>query len=124
MKNKKSFLLFEVVLTIAILSLGLVFVVRSISLSMKVARAAFDYSQAVNLAYEKMFDLELKSQIDNLGFGSDEGVFLDSDNFSWKYSIEPLEDETLGIVVLDISWKEGARTGGFEVATYIKAEDQ
>lgn len=123
MKSKKAFLLFEVTLTIAILSLGLVFVVRSISMSMKVARAAFNYSQAVNLAYEKMFDLELASQTDGLGISSDEGVFPDSDNFSWKYSMEPLEDENLGIVVLDISWKEGWRTGGFDVVTYIKTEE-
>jgi hypothetical protein len=123
MKSKKAFLLFEVTLTIAILSLGLVFVVRSISMSMKVARAAFNYSQAVNLAYEKMFDLELASQTDGLGLSSDEGIFADSDNFSWKYFMEPLDNENLGIVVLDISWKEGGRTGGFDVVTYIKTEE-
>jgi type II secretory pathway pseudopilin PulG len=87
--------LFEVILTIAILSLGLVFVVRSLSLSMRVAKAALNYNQAINLAYEKMFDLELQSRVYGLEPSFEEGDYPLAPYFSWKYSVEPLGDGLL-----------------------------
>lgn len=123
MINKKAFLLFEVTLTIAVLSLGLVFVIRSISTSMKVARAASLYNEAINLAYEKMFDLELESQINGLEPTSSVGVFSQNQHFKWKYSIEQLKDSNLGQLALKISWKEGRREGGIDVATFVRIKE-
>jgi len=123
MKSKKSFLLFEVTLTIAILSLGLVFVIRSISMSMRVAKASFNYSQAINLAYEKGFELELESQIIGLEDTSGEGAFITNEGFNWEYRVEELSDENLGRLILDISWEEGKREGRFDIATYIKTRE-
>ena len=121
--NKKAFLLFEVTLTIAVLSFGLVFVVRSISASMKAARTASLYNEAINLAYEKMFDLELESQIQGLKPAFSEGVFSRNQHFNWKYSIEQFDGSSLGRLVLNISWKEGKREGGFDVATYVRIKE-
>lgn len=123
MTNKKAFLLFEVVLTIAVLSLGLVFVVRSISQSMKVARATFNYNRAINLAYERMFELELESQTDGVEPVSKEGVDSKNRLFNWRCSIKQLDDINLGLVLMDISWKEAKREGGFPVSTYVKIKD-
>ena len=124
MINKKAFFLFEVALTIAVLSLGLVFVIRSISTSMKAARTTSLYNEAINLAYEKMFALELESQIKGLDIASSEGVFSENQNFNWKYSIEQVDDSNLGRLVLNISWKEGRREGGLDVATYVRIKEE
>lgn len=123
MKKNRAFLLFEVTLTIAILSLGLVFIIRSIGASMKVAKASYNYNKAMNLAYEKLIYLELNSQAEGIELSSDQGVFLSDENFNWKYVIEQLSDENLGKLVLDVSWKEGRRGGGFNLVTYIKIKD-
>ena len=123
MINKKAFLLFEVALTIAVISLGLVFVIRSISTSLKAARSASLYHEAINLAYEKMVDLELESQNQGLDAASSEGAFPQSQNFSWKYSIEQIDDSSLGRLVLNISGREGRREGGLDVATYVRIKE-
>ncbi|MFH1621946.1 MAG: type II secretion system protein [Candidatus Omnitrophota bacterium] len=123
MKKNRAFILFEVTLTIAILSLGLVFIVRSIGASMKVAKASYNYNKAMNLAYEKLIDLELKSQTEGLEIFSDQGSFLSNENFSWKYVVVHLSDENLGKLILDVSWKEGRRDRGFNIVTYIKIKD-
>ena len=121
MRNKKAFLLFEVTLTIAILSLGLVFVIRSISMSMRVAKSSFNYSQAISLAYEKLFELE--SQEAGLGVTSNEGTFLGNEDFNWQYSVRDLDFENLGELTLDISWQEAKREAGFEIVTYVKIQE-
>lgn len=122
--NKKAFLLFEVTLTVAILSLGLVFVIRSLSTSVRAAKASFNYTKAINLAYEKAFDLELESSdIDGIQSLSDEGNFLDNENFNWQYNVEDLAYERLGKLTLDISWKEGKRETGFDIVTYVKTKE-
>jgi len=123
MIKKNAFLLFEVTLTIAILSLGLVFVIRSLGMSVKVARASFNYSQAINFAYEKMFDFEIESEIDGLEDTSGEGEFVDNENFSWEYSIEQLSQENLGKSKLEISWREGKREGMLNVESYVKTRE-
>ena|SRR3989338_8723160 len=121
--NKRAFLLFEVTLTVAILSLGLVFVIRSLSTSVRAAKASFNFTQAINLAYEKAFDLELESQTDGLQTLSGEGNFLDNNNFAWQYNVENLAYERLGKLTLDISWKEGKRETGFDIITYVKTKE-
>jgi hypothetical protein len=120
--NKKAFLLFDVTLAIAMLSLGLVFVIRSISMSMKVAKASLNYSQAIGLAYEKAFDIELESQLDGLEIAPAEGAFPGDERFNWEYSVEKLEED-LGKLILGISWQEAKRESGFEVTTYVKTRE-
>lgn len=124
MVNKRAFLLFEVTLTIAVLSLGLVFVIRSISTSLQAARAASLYNEAINLAYEKLYNLELESQIGGLEPTSSEGVFTQNHNLKWEYSIEQFKDSNLGQLALTISWKEGRREGGIDVATYVRIKER
>lgn len=123
-KNNKALLLFEVVLTIAVLSLGLVFIIRSISICMRIAKTSFYYSQAVNLAYEKAFELELISQEGGLGFCFSEGKFRNNEDFNWKYSVRKLEDINLGKLILEIYWKERATQRGFHIETYVRTRDR
>jgi len=123
MKNKKAFLLFEATLTIAILSLGLVFVVRSIGSSVKVARSNSNYISALNLAYHKLFELELASGIEGIESTQDEGNFESNDRFNWKYQTEGYEGAKLAKVKLAMSWKEAKRDAGFDINTYLNTKE-
>ena len=123
-RRNGAFLLFEVTLAIAILSLGLVFVVRSISVSMRVARQAFNYSNAIGLLSNKEFEVELESELGGVEKLNDEGKFRDDQRFSWKYSIEKLSgDSQVGELALDVSWKEGKREGGFGIVSYVRIKE-
>jgi type II secretory pathway pseudopilin PulG len=121
MRSKKAFFLFEVTLTVAILSIGLVFVIRSINMSMRVAKVSSNYSQAMNLASSKMMELDLFSSTGwNLSsyLEEEKGNFGNNENFSWEYLIEDLDEYNLSKVTLDIIWKEGKREGSFDIITY------
>ena len=119
--NKRAFLLFEVTLTVAILSIGLVFIVRSISTSMRVAQASVNYSKAISLANTKVCDLELSSHIGTLDSIEGSGVFSEDEDFSWEYTTEEISDYNLSLLTLEVSWKEGKREGAFDIVTYINA---
>lgn len=123
MNNRKAFLLFEVVLTIAILSIGLVFVVRSVSMCMKVANESLKYSQAINLAHQKMFELELDSQPVGLETLSGSGSFSDNEDFAWEYSVDKFDGENYGKLTLNISWKSNKRENNLSLETYVKTKE-
>jgi len=123
MNNNRAFLLFEVIMTVIILSIGLVFVVRSIGMCMRVAKDSFNYSQAMNFAYQKAFDLELDSQSDGLETLSGSGVFSGNENFNWEYNVEKFNEQNLGKVTLDISWKDNKRENNFSLETYVKTKE-
>ncbi len=89
---------------------------------MKVAKASFYYNQAVNLAYEKLFELEVW-QREGLESGSLEGEFSDNKEFNWKETIEKLEDKNLGKLFLEIKWIEKMKNKGFCLETYVRTKD-
>jgi hypothetical protein len=120
MNNKKSFLLLEVVLTIVILSLGLVFIIRAINTCLNISRASVYYSQAINMAYGKLFELEIISQNNGLTPCSIEGKFNEYNNLYFRYGIKKLEDGNLGILSLDIIYRERNKTKGFYIETYVR----
>lgn len=127
MNNNKAIFLVEVTLTVAILSIGLVFIIRSINSSMRVAGATSNYSQAIDFAYKKAFELELSSALQNLNSTFDlekEGTFPNNNNFSWKYLIEEVKNYNLKKVIIDIIWKQGKREGSLDVVTYVSAKEE
>ena len=121
-KNSRAFLLLEVVLTITILSVGLVFVIRAISTSMKAVKAAFDYNQAIHLIYNKAFELETDPSFRELSssFKKEEGTFEDNEDFRWKCLFEKIPDYNLSKVTLTVTWKEGRREGVLDMATFLQ----
>ena len=124
---RKAFFLLEVMLTVAILSIGLVFVIRSITMSLRVAKQAFNYSKAIHFVYEKANELELIPE-HNM-FGSDgrieeNGVFESDNNFHWNHIVEKFEDYNLNSIVVDVSWEEGKREGGVGITTYLSTQNE
>lgn len=123
-KKRNAFLLFEVTLTIAILSLGLVFVVRAINMSMRAAQQSFNYNKAIGLLSKKVFEIELESELGGVEKSSDEGKFSEDERFGWKYSIKDLsEEDNLGEIDLEVSWRDGSKQGTIGVVSYTRMKE-
>jgi len=120
--SKKAFLLFEVAITIAILSIGLVLIVRALNMSLRVAYASFDYHTAIQCASEKLFDTMMNVQLTGVEATSESGKYTQNKNYTWHSHVEELSEEgigNLGKLALAITWKQGSREGSLDIETYI-----
>jgi len=120
-KNKRGFLLYDVLLALAILSIGLVTVLRSFSTSLQAVRTSRDYFKATLLLEDKLWEMEREN---SLPPGISRSSFPSS-KFSWKVetsAIEEEEDMSLSAVKVTISWKEGKGEKDIELTTWMVKE--
>lgn len=120
--NRNAFFLLEAMLTVIILSVGLVFVIRSITASLGVARQALNHSKAIRFVDEKASEIGLAPEPHALGPGErreGNGVFESDNNFRWAYVVEKSGDDNITSLAVDVSWKDGKREGNIGIATYL-----
>lgn len=116
-KSSKGISLIEVVITVVILSAGLVFVARSFSYSLRSTRKSVDYLKAMSLLEDKMFEWENKGQI---GLISESGAFPQAEGgFTWRLKTGGSEIPGLNKLILFVNWKDG----GVFLTTYLKNEE-
>ena len=127
-----GFILLEVLVSILILSIGLVAVLGAFSSSTKIIATTRKYSEVVQLAEKKMFELQTAPM--ESWQTRDSGDFGDQDpEYIWEYEIEEtdsefpdleseinLEPEKYYQVTLRIKHEERGRTSvPIELVTYI-----
>jgi len=119
-RKNKGFLLLEVMVSIGILSIGLVLVLGSFMRSIRAMELSEDYFRAGLLLEAKIYEV-LNSDIEE---GLSEGVFTDFGNrFSWNSNVENLEEEgfeDISEVTLEVSWDQGNKKQSIPVSTYIQ----
>jgi len=120
---KKAFLLFEVAISISILSIGLIFVIRSITYSINAAQQAIEYVQAQGLLSQKAFELQLESDLLGLELVSEEGLFEKNPSYSWRYSVERIQPNFLGGLNLYINWNSLRRKNNLGINTYVRIKE-
>lgn len=106
--NRRAFSLLEVIITLAILSAGIVFILRAFSASLYAAKFSQNITLACLLAEEKLWEIQEKQ-------GGQE--FLPAQNketmqgrdFNWSYEAAKLEDSELTELKFNVSWRESAR---------------
>lgn len=136
-KNKKGFLLFEVMVTVAILSLGLTLILRSFTTSLSAARTSQNYMLACLLLEEKMWELEEEAEsTKKITTEPSRGEFAASnekdkwkERFSWEIVCEDLQDEegeetSLDKATVNVAWKEGGRKREVHLTTYLVNEEE
>jgi len=136
-RNKKGFLLFEVMVTVAILSLGLTLILRSFTTSLSAARISQNYMLACLLLEEKMWELEEEAEsTKKITTEPSRGEFATSnekdkwrERFSWEIACEDLLDEereetSLDKVTVTVAWKEGRRERKVCLPTYLVNEEE
>ena len=130
--QNRGFTLIEVVVALAILSVGLTVVIELFAGGLRLARVSEEYTKAVNYGRMKMEEIAVKPKIEE---GSEEGKF--DETFHWqvgvkKVDILPIEkrpDLKLPVELFQIQvkviWKSGSKERSSAVETYkmIRVEE-
>lgn len=113
MQNNKGFLLIEVMVAIALLAGGLIFVSRAFSNCLKAMAQVENYTIALYVAEERFFQLETEAQaasVDRLA---------DYPGYSMSEDVQEIKELNLKQVNIAVNWKQPTRSGSFEIHGYI-----
>lgn len=118
LKNK-GFSLLELVITVAILSLGIVVILEALAFSTRATGLSRDVINAVFLAEDKIQELEFKEK-QNLIDKEPTQVRDVKDKFTWEYSLNLDPDLNLYKLNLNISWQKLNREEKLNLDTYLR----
>lgn len=115
-KKNKGFLLLEVMVSAAIVSIALTIILSSFISSIRAIELSKDYFKAGLLIEEKFCELKSVS----IKEGLSEGTFKDFGNkFSWHLNVAGIEDSHFNEVVLEVSWGRGSKNHSISTSTYL-----
>ncbi|MFA4982295.1 MAG: hypothetical protein WC592_07510 [Candidatus Omnitrophota bacterium] len=120
-RGKKGFLLLEVMISIIILTGGLLFVTRVYStakIAIQRSKALFKYSL---LLEEAMFEIEEKGEAEK---GRNENEFKDDRDYLWASNVTAIveddrEDPNLNAVTMDVYRKKGSGADRYSITSFI-----
>lgn len=130
-----GFTLVEVMVSVAILAVGLSLILQGFAFSLNVLRISQDNLKATLVAGNKMAELQLQIKEDRDSFikGLDEEFESGDMKYTWEVKVEPVEweieeiseaHEALNEVSACLSWEEGKRKGNVPVVTYISSYEE
>ena len=133
--TKYGFTLIEVMISVAILAVGLSLVLQGFAFSLNVLRISQDNLKATLVAENKMAELQIqiKEDSDSLTKGLDEEFESGNIEYAWEVKAEPVEweieeiseaHETLNEVSACLSWEEGKRKGNLPIFTYVGSYEE
>jgi len=112
--------LLELVITIAILSLGIIVILQAFAFSTRATGLSCDIINAVFLAEDKVQELEFKEK-QNLINEEPTQLRDTKDKFIWEYSLNNLApDLNLYKLNLSISWQKLNREERISLSTYLR----
>lgn len=114
----KAFSLLEVIITVAILSTGIVVILQALCFCARVTGLSCDITNAVFLAEDKLQELEFKESNNKLAEGQQESD--KKDKFAWNYTIGSEPDSKLYKLDLDITWQRLNRQERLSLNTYLR----
>lgn len=116
-QKDKGFLLLEIMVSISILSIGVVLVLSSFMEPIKVMELSRNYFKAGILLEKKLLEL----YNNGIEEGVSMGEFSDFDNkFSWCLDVVRLEDDSsCREIKLKVLWRERGREKDLSISTYI-----
>ncbi len=109
-KNKKGFLLFEVMITVAVLSLGLVIIIHSFISCLNGTKAIVNYADAGFYLERKMWDIE----------NGLEAAYGENGKYRWKLDTNVIEHTDLSEAVLSVSWDQNNIEKKLTLITYLE----
>jgi len=119
--GNSAFTLVEVLLTIAILAIGLIGIIRAYGGLLNASEVSNEYIDAVCLAKEKMAEVEL-DELQNKGltlgttYGKAQGIY---GNFKWEETVEPSDAKNLNILKVSIYKKDDVNSRKFSLESYV-----
>ena len=118
--RRRGFTLLEVIVSLVVLTAGLVTIMEAFTVGLKASAAAERRTVATMLLQDKMEEIKKESQ---LAVGSDQGDF--GDNFAdYKWQADLSETSIAGLlhVAVTVSWSEGRRTNELALVTLVRQE--
>jgi hypothetical protein len=113
-------MLIETLLAVVILAVGLTLVVRSFGSSVSALGTSADYTKAMGLLEERLWELEVKGSI---APGVLTGEFSEEDGkFRWQVDASELKDLDLCETQVTVSWERRGKTQTVSIVTYLKKE--
>lgn len=128
---KKGFTLVEIMVSVAILSIGLVLILQGLVFSLGALRISEDNLTATLAAESKMAEAQIlaKEDWDKLKSGLDEEWEFADLECQWEIEVTPVEwqmeevpagYEDLNQVDAALAWQEGKRKGRIPLTTYMR----
>jgi len=117
--RNKAFSLLELIITVAILSTGIVVVLQTFSYSARMAGLSGDIINAVFLAEDKLQELGYKEKR-RLIEKEPPRVNDKKDKFAWEYNLTLEENLDLYRLDFDINWQRVNRQEELRLNTYLR----
>src|SRR3989304_6997108 len=118
--GRPGFLLVEILLVVFVLAVGLTIVVRSFGSSLDALGTSANYTRALLLLEERLWELEAKGSIVP---GTFSGGFSEGDgNFQWAVKVSELPQLGLCETQVTVSWEQRGRPRAGSLVTYLKRE--
>jgi len=120
-RNKKGYLLLEVVASIAVVAIGLGVILRAFTSSLRASKIAQEYFEASLALQEKLCELEEGEKLSN-GVSPDEtSAQISGTPFTLDTKVSRIGDsDPLNEVVVRIYWEKRGRSENMAVGTYLK----
>jgi len=133
-RNKnRAFTLVEIMVSIAILSIGLVLILQWLAYSLNVLRISQDYLIAALVSENKMAEEEIKFKEDKDDFRRDNSEAFELSGMQFEFNsqlgaIDYRKESASGVEIefedfcnlkTDLSWREGKRKGRIPLDTYL-----
>lgn len=116
----RGFLLLEVLVSITIISVGLIFVIRSFSTSSRAIETAAKFLKSVSLLEERLWDLEAEGAVDK---GRDRDTFKKERAYRWEMVAEDAGDFPINEVNIKVIWEGPLRKQRVSLDTYMWNEE-
>ena len=117
--NNKGFSLLELIISIAILSVGIVAVMEAIVFSTGAAGLSCDVVSAVFLAGDKLQELEYKETKSMISNEPEESEG-EQGKFSWKRTLNLDAESGLYALNMELKWRMKSRQEIFNVQSYLR----
>ena len=120
--RSRGFTLIEIMISIAILSVGLILVIQGLTQCLSILRISQDNLETSLLAEEKIAELEIAAKQEKGTFFKETSGETQSGNieFKWQIRLTPDQEyEDLNEALTTVSWKEGTRKGASVFDTYL-----
>ena len=124
-RSNKAFSLLEVIITVAILSVAIMFIFRSFASAIASTKFSQNISLACFLAESHLWEIEQRHK-DNLALPSPQGTEkIEERGFNWDYTILDTDIPELKKLKFTVSWKERLREKEYSVDffTYLAPKE-
>ncbi len=119
-QGRAGFMLLEVILSVFVVTVGVVFVIGSFITSIKAFKISNVYVEMLYLLEDRLWEYEEKAKIEE---GRDSGKFDDYKDAEWEIDAKELEDIPLEETTAEVVVKKDGQKRYFKVVTYFYKAD-